>query len=92
MGTFHENMGALHGITVAVDMIGDEIYVGRCHEADDHKVILLDADHHTTGDQGLNKADYLKRAAKWGVFAKHRHLVLPRDQVQSITPLNQIDG
>ncbi len=92
MGTFHDNLGQLHGITVAVDTTGERVFVGRCHEADDRKVILLDADEHADGAEGVSKADWLKRAAKWGVFARHKHLVLDADQVASITPLNQIEG
>jgi len=90
MGTFHDNLGELHGITVAVDTTGPRVYVGRCHEADDRKVILLDADEHNDGMDGLSKQDYLRRAAKWGVFAKHKHMVVDRAEVASITPLNQV--
>lgn len=90
MGTFHQNLGDLHGITVAVDMTGPMVYVGRCHEANDQKVILHDVDEHHDGEDGKSKRDYLAQAAKWGVFKKHDHLVLPRSEVASITPLNQI--
>lgn len=92
MGTFHDNLGELHGITVVVDTNGPNVYVGRCHEATDDKVVLHDVDHHADGADGKTKADYLKQAAKWGVFAKHKHLVLDRaaEGVVSIVPLNQI--
>ena len=92
MGTFHDNLGELHGITVAVETTGRMAYVGRCHEANDQKVILLDVDEHADGDDGLSRADYFKRAAKWGVFKRHDHLILPRDQVASVTPLGEIES
>jgi hypothetical protein len=90
MGTFHDNLGALHGITVIVDTIGDEVIVGRCHEANDQQVLLLDADVHKAGEQNLTKDQWVKRAAKWGVFAKHKVLKVPRSNVATITPLGQV--
>jgi hypothetical protein len=91
MGTFHDDKGELHGITVAVNMADDRVFVGRCHEADERKVILLDVAEHREGQDGLSNADYLKRAAKWGVFKQHDHLVLDQTQVAGIQPLGAID-
>jgi len=90
MGTFHDNLGELHGITVAVQTTGDTVYVGRCHEANDSSVIMLDADEHAEGDNGQTNQQYLAQAARWGVFKKHDHLVIPRDQVTTIRPLNEL--
>lgn len=90
MGTFHDNLGELHGITVAVETTGDQAYVGRCHEANDQHVLLLDADVHREGEGGLSRADWVKRAAKWGVFGKEKVVKLPREQVASITPLGRV--
>lgn len=92
MGTFHDNLGELHGITVVVQTTGPTVYVGRCHEADDRKVILLDVDEHTEGKGELTRAQYLERAAKWGVFKQHDHLIVPREQVAEITPLGELAG
>jgi hypothetical protein len=90
MGTFHDNLGDLHGITVVVQTTGPTVYVGRCHEANDEKVVILDADEHVEGRDEPTREHYLQRAARWGVFKKHDHLVLPREQVESITPLGQL--
>jgi hypothetical protein len=90
MGTFHDNMGDLHGITVVVDTTGPQVIVGRCHEANDQHVLLHDADVHEEVAGGVSKQEYVKRAAKWGVFAKHKTLRLDPKQVASITPLNQM--
>ena len=49
MGTFHEHTHELHGITVVVDTDGPEIYVGRCHDMDERRVILHDVDVHRDG-------------------------------------------
>lgn len=86
MGTFHDDMGELHGITV-VATSGDIVYVGRCHEMDDQRVLLLDVDQHTEGQGGKTNREYLERAAKFGVWKKHDQLAIPRQEVQEVTPL-----
>jgi hypothetical protein len=87
MGTFHQGKSELHGITVVVDTDGPEIFVGRCDDMDDEKVILLDVDVHRDGDQGRSKEAYVERAALYGVFKKHDHLVLDRQRVTSVRRL-----
>ena len=90
MGTFHDNLGDLHGITVVVDTTGPQVVIGRCHEASSVHVLLHDADVHEDGAGGVSKQQYIQRAAKWGVFAKHKVLELDPKQVTSITPLNRL--
>ena len=90
MGTFHDNLGELHGITVVVDTHGPKVIVGRCHEANDQHVLLLDADVHEETAGGVSKQDWVKRAAKWGVFARHKVLKLDAKEVTSITPLGKL--
>ena len=89
MGTFHQDRSALHGITVVVDTEGPEVYVGRCDDLDDERVILLDVDSHRDGDGGHSKEDYVRRAARFGVWKKHARLVLPRSAVTSVRPLGE---
>ena len=90
MGTFHQNKSELHGITVVVDTDGPEIYVGRCDDMDDERVILLDVDVHADGDDGRSKDDYVKRAAQFGVWKKHDRLVLDRSRVTSVRRLGEL--
>ena len=90
MGTFHDHKSPLHGITVVVDTKGPKVFVGRCDDEDQEKVILVDADSHDDGAGGKSKADYIKRAAKFGVWKKFEHLVIPRADVQSITRLGDV--
>jgi hypothetical protein len=90
MGTFHQNKHQLHGITVVVDTDGPEVWVGRCDDMDDQRVILLDADAHRDGEDGATKDDWLARAAEYGVWARHRRVVLPRERVTSVRPLGEI--
>ncbi len=90
MGTFHQGKSDLHGITVVVDTDGPEIFVGRCDDMDEEKVILLDVDVHHDGDQGRSKEAYVERAALYGVFKKHDHMVLDRRRVTSVRRLGDI--
>lgn len=90
MGTFHRGKSELHGITVVVDTAGPEVYVGRCDDMDEERVILLDADVHRDGDGGRTKDDYLSAAARYGVFKRHDRLVLPRRQVTSVRRLGDL--
>jgi len=90
MGTFHQNKSELHGITVVVDTDGPEVFIGRCDDMDDEKVILLDVDVHRDGDDGRSKEDYVQKAAQFGIWKKHDRLVVSRDQVTSVRRLGEI--
>ena len=90
MGTFHSGKGELHGITVVVDTKGDMVYVGRCWEMNDEEVVLLDVDEHEDGQDGCSKHEFVRQAAKVGVWKKHDRFVIPRDLVESVTPLGAI--
>jgi hypothetical protein len=90
MGTFHQNKGELHGITVVVDTTGDEILVGRCDEVTPQGVILLDADVHRDGDGGRSKEEYVRQAAQFGVWKKHDRVVVPADRVAKIERLGEV--
>lgn len=90
MGTFHQGKHALHGITVVVDTVGPEVFVGRCDDIDEAQVILHDADVHRDGEGGRSKDEWVARAADFGVWPKHRRLVLPRERVASVRPLGEL--
>ncbi|HXT22635.1 MAG TPA: hypothetical protein VN923_17935 [Thermoanaerobaculia bacterium] len=89
MGTFHQDKGELHGITVVVDTDGPEVFVGRCHEVTDQGVVLLDVDVHSA-EGGAGKDEWVRRAARFGVWPRHRHLVVPRERVASIRRLGDV--
>jgi hypothetical protein len=90
MGTFHHDRSPLHGITVAVDTHGPVVYVGRCDDMDDERIVLLDVDLHRDGDGGRSKHDYLRRAAEVGTWRKHARLELPMSEVAWVKPLGQV--
>jgi hypothetical protein len=89
MGTFHHDKGELHGITVVVHTTGPRTYVGRCDVADERAVVLLDADVHEAGT-GPTREEYLRSAARFGVWAKHRRIEVPRAEVADIVRLGEI--
>jgi len=90
VGTFHDDAHELHGITVVVDTGGEEIFVGRCDDMDDERVILLDADAHREGDGGKSKEEWVQKASQFGVWPRHRRLVLPRERVASVRRLGEV--
>ena len=90
MGTFHQDKSALHGITVVVDTHGPKVFVGRCDDEDDEQIMLLDADMHEDGQNGKSKAQYIERAAKFGVWKKLDHVSIPRSDVASVTRLGEV--
>jgi len=66
------------------------VYIGRCDDEDSQQVILLDVDVHEDGANGKSKADYVKRAAKFGTWKKLDHIVIPRSEVVSVTRLGEV--
>ena len=86
----HPDHHELHGITVAVDTRGPEVYVGRCHTIDAERVYLVDVDVHTAGDGAASKRDYLTQVAKFGHWKKHDRLSLPLADVLWLEPLGKI--
>jgi hypothetical protein len=92
MGTFHQGKGELHGITVVVDTDGPEVFVGRCHEVTADGVLLLDADLHRAEGDSASKDAWVRRAARFGVWARHAHLLVPRARVASIRRLADVEA
>lgn len=90
MGTFHEGLGDLHGITIVVETRGAITYIGRCHEENDRHVLLHDADSHDASASSTSREDYLARAARYGVFPRHRTLAVPRSEVTGIRRLVEL--
>lgn len=87
----HDHRHPLHGITVVVDTEGPEIYVGRCDTMDDTRIVLRDVDLHRDGDDGTTKEEYVRRAAEFGTWKKHDHLVLETSRVTSVRKLGEIE-
>jgi len=88
MGTFHQDKGELHGITLAL-IADDAVYVGRCDTMTETHVVLLDVDRHAEGDDTRTNSEWLERAAKFGVAPKQAKVVLPMAAVREYAPLGE---
>ncbi len=90
MGTFHQDKHQLHGITVVVDTLGDEIYIGRCDDLNEKGVLLLDVDVHRDGDEGRSKEQYVERAAQYGIWKKHDRVAIAGPNIASVRRLGDL--
>jgi hypothetical protein len=86
----HEHKHELHGITVVVETDGTELWIGRCDDVVAGDVILKDADVHRDGEGGRTRADWLARAARYGVHPRHRHAVVPAARVVRLRRLAEL--
>jgi hypothetical protein len=87
----HRHLGELHGITVVVDTDGP-VYVGRFFEERDDALLLMDAASHEEGTGGVSKAEYLSRAAEYGVWKQYPSVSVPRSSVTSVRRLADLDA
>ena len=87
MGTFHQDRGGLHGITVVVETIGPELYVGRCDHLDAGRIVLNDVDVHREGVDTISRQEYLELAARLGTWKKYDRLVLSCQEVTAVKRL-----
>lgn len=75
---------------MVVDTDGPEVFVGRCHEVTPSGVVLLDVDVHSAEPGGTSKDEWVRKAARFGVWGRHRHLVVPSERVASIRRLGDV--
>jgi hypothetical protein len=90
VGTFHHDKGELHGLTIVVDTTGPEVWIGRCDTVADGHVVLLGADRHEALEGSAPKDEWIRQAARVGVFPRHPRIVLPLDQVARIEKLGDV--
>jgi hypothetical protein len=90
VGTFHSDKGPLHGITVVVETRGALVYVGRCDTMDERSIVLHDADMHRDGEGGRSRAEYLRNAAKVGVWPRIPTVEVARADIASVRKLAEL--
>lgn len=87
---FHPGHHRLHGVTVVLETKGSRTYVGRFDLEDESGVQLLDVGVHDALASDQPKGEYLRRTAKFGVRPDRKHLIVPRGEVDRITPLGEL--
>jgi hypothetical protein len=90
VGTFHNDRGELHGITVVVETKGGDCLIGRFDLEDDRGLLLRDVDVHRAGDTDRTRGDFIDRAARFGPWPRHPALMLPRAEVATLRRLGEI--
>jgi hypothetical protein len=95
LGTFHHDKGELHGITVVVDTRDGRVFVGRCDSVRPDGVVLLDGDVYDERVQDargerIPKADWLQRAARFGVWKRYERVLVPQEDVASVRRLGSL--
>jgi len=86
---FHPGHDALHGVTVVLDTVAGETYLGRYDSADESGVHLLDVGKHDEGAGG-SRDEFLRRSARFGIRVEQKHVVLPKAIVARIVPLGEL--
>jgi hypothetical protein len=87
---FHPGHAELHGITVVLETVGSQTYVGRYDSEDAAGVHLIDVGVHDASTGQISREEYLRKSARFGIRTDHKHLVVPADQVARITRLGEI--
>lgn len=90
MGTFHNDKGELHGITVVVETNRARTWVGRCDTIDQAGVHLLDADLHEPAPGGPGQQEWLANAARFGVWPKNARVLVPAGEVTAVRRLGDL--
>ncbi len=93
MGTFHDNMGELHGITVVVKTPdGSRAWIGRCHEERPEGMLLLDVAAYVEGEGEKTLAEAIAQAARLGHWPQHKRLLVPSAEIGTVTRLGELRG
>jgi hypothetical protein len=87
---FHPGHHELHGITVVIETHGPRTYVGRFDSEDQEGLHLLDAGVHEAEAGASSRDEYVRRSAKFGVRAEHKHLIVPAHEVARISRLGEM--
>jgi hypothetical protein len=90
VGTFHNDKGDLHGITVVVETNRARTWVGRCDTIDESGVHLLDADLHEPAPGAPDAQEWLANAARFGVWPKNPRVLVLAGEVTSVRRLGDL--
>ena len=78
------------GKDVVLDTSAPIVYVGRLHAADAHFFLLRDVDVHDMTEGRTTKERYVLEARKYGVRKNRAEVLVRRDEVISISRLEDV--
>jgi small nuclear ribonucleoprotein (snRNP)-like protein len=81
---------ALVGKVVVLDVTASYVYVGTLREFDHRYLVLTDADAHDLRDTTTTRDLYVLAARRHGVNVNRRRVLVSRDQVVSLSNLNDV--
>lgn len=80
----------LIGQVVVLDVQAPFVYVGTLREFDHRYLVLTDADVHDLRDTTTTRDLYVLEARRHGVNVNRRSLLVNRDQVVSLSALDEV--
>lgn len=92
MQSRHETKGELHGVTVVVDTVGVELFIGRFYEERANGIVLLDVALHNDDRSDVSKEKYVQSAARYGQWKEFDQVVVPSEKVRSVSRLIDVSA
>ena len=87
---FAESLGPLKGQVVVIGVDAPYVYAGTLTAVEPWFLVLEDADVHDLRDAGSTRELYVIETRLHGVRANRRQVYVRRDQVISISPLEDV--
>lgn len=86
---FHPGHEALHGVTVVVRGVSGRLYLGRFHETTPQGLVLHDVATHLP-DADAGATEWIERQLRFGVRVEARVVLVPSEEVSSVSRLVEI--
>ncbi|HAA48719.1 MAG TPA: hypothetical protein DCE43_03305 [Planctomycetaceae bacterium] len=83
-------LDALRGQVVVIDIEAPYVYVGTLADFDTHYFVLENADVHDLRDAATTRELYVIETRMHGVRANRKQVLLRRDQVVSLSALDDV--
>ncbi len=83
-------LSELKGRVVVIDVEAPYVYTGTLAELDTHHLVLENADVHDLRDAGTTRELYVLETRTHGVRANRQKVLVRRDQVISISALDDV--
>jgi small nuclear ribonucleoprotein (snRNP)-like protein len=83
-------LSQLIGRAVVLDVAASYVYVGTLREFDHRYLVLADADVHDLRDTTTTRDLYVLEARRHGVNVNRRSVLVNREQVVSLSALNDV--